>query len=267
MPIRQPSREPEKKAGNDRRRGIALVALALGVLFAVSRSEREGRYSIPGLSFGLAPFAPAPEGGEPATEAAAQVVAQITGIESRVRATRVRHETEIDEAHGLYDFDASGMAGWVLSHAAPVAFAAMARDRPVAEDFAHVIHEAPTDADQNGWRRIVRVEALRPGDVIAWETPQDERTEGVTGHVAIVVGMPVLVPGLDAAWSVEVADATDDFHQWDSRLLALDLDGGFGRGTMTFAVDEEGRPFAYGWQGPWSPLFRRNEIEMGRVTR
>ena len=37
--------------------------------------------------------------------------------------------------------------------------------------------------------------------------------------------------------------------------------------TMTFAVDEQGRPFAYGWQGPWSPLFRRNEIEMGRVTR
>ncbi|MFO0682540.1 MAG: hypothetical protein U0234_10835 [Sandaracinus sp.] len=267
MPIRQSSREPEKKASPDRRRAFAVVALALGVLFAVSRTEREGRYAIPGISFGLAPFAPAPEGGTPATEAAARVIAQIDDMQSRVRATRVRHETEIDEARGLYDFDASGMAGWVLSRAAPVAFAAMGRDRPVAEDFARAIHEAPADADTNGWRRLARADALRPGDVIAWETPQDQRTEGLTGHVAIVVGMPVRVPGLDEAWSVEVADATSDFHQWDSRLLGLDFDGGFGRGTITLAVGEDGRPFAYGWQGPWSPLFRRNEIELGRVTR
>lgn len=267
MPIRQSSRAPEKKLGPDRRRGVAIVVLLMGVLFAMSRTEREGRYSIPGISFALAPFALPPDAGAPATEAAAQVVAQIDEMRSRVRATRVRHETEIDEARGLYDFDASGMAGWVLARAAPVAFAAMGRDRPVAEDFAHVIHDAPADADTNGWRRLARADALRPGDVIAWETPEDQRTEGLTGHVAIVVGMPVLVPGLDEAWSVEVADATTDFHQWDSRLLGLDLDGGFGRGTITLAVDGDGHPFAYGWQGPWSPLFHRNEIELGRVTR
>lgn len=244
---------------------MLVVALALGILFAYTRQERDAQYAIPGYSFGLAPWAPPPEG-TPATDAAASVITTLEQMEVRIVSTQVRHETEVDESVGIYDFDSSGMVGWILARAAPAAFATVGRDRPVAEDFARTIHAAPTDADAGGWRRLTQVSALRPGDVIAWSTPHDHRRDGLTGHVAIVVGMPVRVPGLDEAWSVCVADATADFHAWDSRMMSFDLDGGVGRGTMTFAVAEDGHAYAYGWEGPWSPLFYRNEVELGRVT-
>lgn len=245
---------------------MAIVALSMGVLFAYTRGERDGMYRIPGYSFGLAPFALAPEG-EPATPAAEAVITTLEQMQSRIVSTRFRHEIEVNEELGIYDFDSSGLVGWVLQRAAPVAFGALGRDRPVAEDFARVIHAAGTEADTDGWLRLARVSALQPGDVIAWETAHDHREDGLTGHVAIVVGMPVRLLGLDEAWSVRVADATSDFHQWDSRLLALDMDGGVGTGIMTFAVAEDGHAYAYGWEGPWSPVFLRQEVELGRVTR
>lgn len=244
---------------------MAVVALAMGGLFAYARIERESMYVIPGFSLGLAPFAIAPEG-DAATDAGAAVVHTLETMESNVRTSQFRHVTEVNEEVGLYDFDSSGLVGWVLQRAAPTAFASLGRDRPVAEDFARVIHEAPTDADAGGWRRLSQPSALRPGDVIAWSTPRDHRTDGLTGHAAIVVGMPVRVPGMDEAWSVRVADSTNEFHQWDTRMLALDFDGGVGRGTITLAVAEDGHAYAYGWQGPWSPMFLRTDVELGRVT-
>jgi cell wall-associated NlpC family hydrolase len=265
MPARQPERT-NSKPRPDHRRGMAVVALAMGVMFAYARSERATMYVIPGFSLGLAPFA-LPDEGTPATDAAASVMTTLEQMESRVVATQFRHETEVNEALGLYDFDASGLVGWVLARAAPIAFGALGRDRPVAEDFAHVIHDASAEEDTDGWRRLSHPSALRPGDVIAWSTPQAHRHDGLTGHTAIVVGMPARVPGMDEAWSVRVADSTNEFHQWDSRLLAFDLDGGVGRGTLTLAVGDEGRAYAYGWQGPWSPMFLRTDVEMGRVTR
>ncbi len=244
---------------------MAIVALSMGVLFAYTRMERETAYVIPGLSLGLAPFGIPPEG-EPATAAGAAMIATLEQMESRVVTTQFRHVTEVNEELGIYDFDSSGLVGWVLQRAAPVAFAAIGRDRPVAEDFARVIHDAPTDADAGGWRRLAHPSALRPGDVIAWSTAPDHRHDGLTGHAAIVVGMPVRVPGMDEAWSVRVADATNEFHQWDSRLMAFDLDGGVGRGSLALAVAEDGHAYAYGWQGPWSPVFLREDVELGRVT-
>lgn len=245
---------------------MAVVALAMGVLFAYTRMERETMYIIPGFSLGLAPFAIPPEG-EAATDAGAAMITTLEDMESRIRSTQFRHTTEVNEELGLYDFDSSGLVGWVLARAAPIAFAALARERPVAEDFARVIHEAPEDADTEGWRRLTHPSALRPGDVIAWSTPRDHRTDGLTGHAAIVVGMPVRVPGMDEAWSVRIADSTNVFHQWDSRMIALDMDGGVGRGTIALAVAEDGHAYAYGWQGPWSPMFLRTDVELGRVTR
>jgi hypothetical protein len=244
---------------------MAVVALAMGGLFAYARTERENMYIIPGFSLGLAPFVLESEG-EAATASGAAVVQTLEQMEANVRTSQFRHVTEVNEEVGLYDFDSSGMVGWLLQRAAPVAFTTIGRDRPVAEDIARTIHEAPSDAEAGGWRRLAHPSALRPGDVVAWSTPQDHRTEGLTGHAAIVVGMPVRVPGMDEAWSVRVADSTDRFHQWDTRMLALDFDGGVGRGTMTLAVAQDGHAYAYGWQGPWSPMFLRTDVELGRVT-
>jgi len=256
----------QSKGRPDHRRGMAIVALAMGALFAYARSEREGMYVIPGLSLGLAPVA-IPGEAQPATAEGAAVISTLEQMEARVVSTRPRHTTEVNEELGLYDFDASGMAAWILSRSAPVAFAALGRDRPVAEDFARVVHEAPLDADASGWRRLAHPSALLPGDIITWSTPRDHREDGLTGHVAIVVGAPARVLGMDEAWSVRVADSTNEFHQWDTRLATLDFDGGMGRGTITLAVAEDGHVYAYGWQGPWSPVFLRTDVELGRVTQ
>jgi hypothetical protein len=249
----------------DHRRGLVWVALAVGVMIAVTRMERDSAYLIPGVSLLLAPWMPA-EAGAPATAAAERVMGAIEDVESRMRGSRYRHEIEVNEELGLYDFDESGWAAWVLQRAAPLAFTQLGRERPVAEDFARVIHAAPTDGELLGWRRLTHPSALRPGDVLAWSTPMDHRRDGLTGRVLLCAGMPVRIPGLDEAWSVEVSDATNEFHQLDSRMMRFDLDGGVGRGTITLAVAEDGHPYAYGWQGPWSPVFLRTDVELGRVT-
>jgi hypothetical protein len=247
---------------------MAVLALGLGVLFAVARGARETAVTIPGIALGLAPYAWADgEPATPATAAAEAVVAQIEEIERNVHSTRYRHATEVNESLGIYDFDCSGMVGWVLRRAAPVAFGAFARDRPVAQDIARMIHDAPSDDEHEGWRRLTHVSMARPGDVFAWESPRNLRRDGMTGHTGFVVEAPVRVPGLDEAYSIRVSDSTTLPHQIDTRLLALDFDGGLGRGTMTFAVDADGAAYAYGWQGPWSPVFIRTPVEFGRVTR
>jgi hypothetical protein len=256
----------QPRTESDQRRVLATVVFAFGILFAYVRAERGGMYAIPGFSFGLAPFA-ITEAGEPATATGAAVMSTLETMESHIVSTRFRHETEVDEARGIYDFDSSGLCSWILQRSAPLAFESIGSLRPVAEDFARTIHAAPTSDDQGGWRRLTQPSELRPGDLIAWTTPQSHREDGLTGHVAIVVGMPAHVPGLDEAWSVRIADATNEFHQWDSRFMSFDLDGGVGRGTITLAVAEDGHPYAYGWQGPWSPMFHRNDVELGRVTR
>jgi hypothetical protein len=174
---------------------------------------------------------------------------------------------EVNESLGIYDWDCSGMVSWVLQRAAPVAFGAFGHDRLVAEEIAQRIHEAPTDGELDGWRRITRVADVRPGDVFAWEFPRNLRANGMTGHTGFVVEAPVRLAGLDEAYSIRVSDSTSSPHWLDSRMLSGDFDGGYGRGIITFVVDEEGRAYAYGWQGPWSLVFRRNPIEFGRVTR
>lgn len=247
---------------------MAVIALGIGVLFAVARDARETAVTIPGIALGLAPYAfaseePAP----PATSAAEAVIAQIEAVERNVRSTQYRHATEVNESLGIYDWDCSGMVGWVLRRAAPTAFGAFERDRPVAQDIARMIHDAPSDDERRGWRRITHVSMARPGDVFAWESPRNLRRDGMTGHTGFVVEAPVRVAGLDEAYSIRIADSTTLPHQIDTRLLGLDFDGGIGRGTMTFAVDADGAAYAYGWQGPWSPVFIRTPVEFGRVTR
>ncbi len=253
---------------NNNRRGMAVLALGFGVLFSVARTARETAVTIPGIALGLAPYAFAEgEPSPPATAAAEAVMAQLDAIEQNVRSTRYRHTTEVNESLGIYDWDCSGMVDWVLRRAAPVAFGAFGRDRPVAQDIAQMIREAPADDERDGWRRITHVSMVRPGDVFAWESPRNLQRDGVTGHSGFVLDAPVRVVGLDEAYSIRVADSTTRPHQIDSRLLGLDFDGGFGRGTMTFAVDPDGAAYAYGWQGPWSPVFIRTDVEFGRVTR
>ncbi len=206
-----------------------------------------------------------PVGGpEPATRAAGRVVEVLAKIEAGLRTTRYQHSTKVRVREGLYAWDCSGMAAWVLEHAAPKALAAVGGDRPVARDFYRAIERAPLDKPKRGWQRLGGVVDARPGDVFAWLRPPD-LPKNITGHVGFVIETPRPVAGLDGAYLVRIADATGLPHGDDSR--GAGGEGGFGSGALLFLTDERGVSTHYGWFGLASRGFIATEVLFGRVSR
>lgn len=204
---------------------------------------------------GTPTFGAAPPAG---SAAAARVLARLEQVESRTRVTHYQHRTVVDEARGIYRWDCSGMAAWVLARSAPRARRALGEGRPVARTFARTIARAPADRARRGWRRIDRVADARPGDVLAWERPPAMRSPN-TGHVAFVMNAPVEVH--EGIWAVRILDSTSLAHQDDTRRAGRT---GTGRGTMTFAVDADGRAEAYGWSGTRSIGYIETPVRFGR---
>jgi hypothetical protein len=214
------------------------------------------------------PLPAAPVASEPApppgSRAAARVLATLGEIEASLTSSRYQAATRVRVADGVYDWDCSGMAAWILRRAAPAALAALASRRPVARDFAAAIERAPTAHGRGGWQRIARIEDVLPGDVFAWRRPRGFPSKN-TGHVGFVVAPPLAVPAIPNAWAVRIADSTSSFHQDDAR--ARDDDGGFGLGTVVFLTDGEGRVTSYGWSGTRSEWYVVTPVVFGRVHR
>ena len=197
--------------------------------------------------------------------------------------TRYLHTTIVDPARGIYYFDCSGMAAWVLRRAAPYAQAQVASGlgsrRPVSSTFTHAIRRAPSDATR-GWQRVLRMADAAPGDVIAWIKPPIVRS-GNTGHIGFIVLPPreladegfvatyrpdgerdwIELGGDARAYLVRIADATHLHHLDDSR--AEGNRNGFGFGTILVVSDATGHPVAYGWVGPRGNVFS-TDIGIGR---
>jgi hypothetical protein len=171
----------------------------------------------------------------------------------------------VNEKGGVYRFDCSGMAQWVLRRAAPVAAITMAHglpQRPLARDFQRRIARAPLDRDRGGWRRVARVDELAPGDVVAWVKPVELDSPN-TGHVAFVLLPPVLAPGYENAYLVRIADSSRLLHDKDTRVGR----SGFGFGTILLVTDPDtGAPTAYGWVGLRWRAFETS-IALGRPLR
>jgi len=171
----------------------------------------------------------------------------------------------VDEKRGVYKFDCSGMAQWVLKRSAPRAAFTIAHDltpRPLARDFERRIARAPADEERGGWRRIARVADLLPGDVVAWIKPVEVESPN-TGHVAFVVLPPKLAPGYENAYLVRVADSTRLHHDDDTRVGRT----GLGFGTIVLVADPEtGAPTAFGWVGLRWRAFE-TAIALGRPLR
>lgn len=152
------------------------------------------------------------------------------------------------EKKGIYRFDCSGMAQWVLRKATPSAALTIAHGlspRPLARDFQRRIARAPADRERGGWRRIAKIADLAPGDVVAWIKPAEIESPN-TGHVAFIVLPPVLAPGYDNAYLVRIADSSRLLHDDDTRVGRT----GFGFGTILLVAEPEtGAPVAYGWVG------------------
>ena len=211
----------------------------------------------PGGASGPPTFVEAP----PATHAAGKVLETLASVRESLRTTRYEHTTHVRAADGLYLWDCSGMAAWVLHRAAPHALESVGGDRPVARDFYRAIARAPVTRARNGWQRVARLEDARPGDVLSWVKPRDFPSHN-TGHVAFVLAPPVRVEGRDDAFAVRIADATSFGHQGDTRPEGSG--GGYGEGTLLFLVDASGQGRAYGWFGTLSDAVIVTPIVVGR---
>ncbi|MDB4961007.1 MAG: hypothetical protein JWP01_1006 [Myxococcales bacterium] len=214
------------------------------------------------------PLPPAPAASEPPpvppTRAGTRVVDLVERIRTSLRASIYQPSTKVSEKDGLYHWDCSGMAAWILRRAAPLALRALNSSRPVARDFVTAIERAPAHRARKGWQRIARVADVMPGDVFAWRRPRGMPSKN-TGHVGFVLDRPRPVDGMPGAWAVRIVDSTRGSHQDDSRTG--DPDGGFGIGTLVFLTDAEGGATSYGWSGTQSEWYIVTPIVFGRVER
>jgi hypothetical protein len=172
------------------------------------------------------------------------------------------HGFQVDERRGVYSFDCSGMASWVLRKATPRAARSVARGlvgRPLAGDFQRRIASVPPGQTRGGWSRVARVDEAAPGDVVAWLKPSILESAN-TGHVAFVVLPPERVAEYDNTYLVRIADSTSLLHDHDTRVGR----SGFGLGTILLITDPEtGSPRAYGWVGLQYRVFE-TAIAIGR---
>ena len=210
----------------------------------------------------------AQSGPQPATEAAQKVLDVLAGVESGLRSTSYQHGTRVDERLGLYHWDCSGMADWVLRRSAPMARRVIPQQRPLARDFYTAIARSPVGTQRRGWQRLTSPAEIRPGDVYAWMKAPMFRHRRNTGHVGFVVGTPMPSPQFQGVWLMRVADATGIAHGADD-TRPLGSGGGYGTATMGFLFDPAGEPIAYGWygHGQQPENFIPTKIVFGRVWR
>lgn len=247
---------------------LALLTLTLAAS-AQAENERERPWPdewpivLPPIE-GPLPPAPPPAPETPAgSRAGARVVEEIEALRRNVRQTRYQHHRVIRERTGTYYWDCSLMVHWVLERAARRSVHHLRNlQRARAEHFVRTIERAPTDTYRRGWRRIERIQDVRPGDVFAWRRPRGFPSRN-TGHTGFVIGAPRPVPRIPHAYAVRVADATGSRHQDDTRPWPGE--GGFGIGTLVFLTDGDGHGTHYGWAGTRSGGYVVTPILFGRV--
>lgn len=193
-------------------------------------------------------------------------MATLERIESSLVLTRYQSQTIVNEPRGVYYWDCSGMATWILRRSAPVARLALHSGRPVARNYYDVIARSPVESSARGWTRLAHPDQIRPGDLVSWLKPPHWKRNN-TGHVAFIMTTAKRHPRFDDVWLMRIADATSVRHGDDTRPKKGD--GGFGIGTIAFRVDPEGQPWAYGWYGARQPpdSFVPTEIAFGRVVK
>ena len=101
---------------------------------------------------GPLPPAPVPSAPPPAaaTKAGARVLALIDEIRVTMVASKYQAATSVRVKDGIYNWDCSGMAAWILRRTAPVAQQTLASSRPVARDFVAAIERAPIGKSRGG---------------------------------------------------------------------------------------------------------------------
>jgi hypothetical protein len=112
------------------------------------------------------------------------------------------------------------------------------RFRHASEDFVYSIE------NEKGYRRVLRVEDIRPGDLIAHALL--EREHGTTGHVFLVDGEPRPIPARRPViegtrqFELSIIDSNSELAGTDDTRLAHPEKAGLGRGTIRVYADETG---------------------------
>jgi hypothetical protein len=178
-----------------------------------------------------------------------------------MRVTRYQHTTSVDENSGSYFYDCSGLLDYAVGRVRPADLKPIPHTsvRSLAADIEGYLHRGLTGPIE-GWQALTRVDALGPGDVVAWQATEDSRT-GDTGHVMVVLDAPTPNSGRAAEWLVRVADSTLSPHALDSRHPGTT---GLGSGTIGLLVYESGAPTAFYWRGGVSPQAKPTQIALGR---
>jgi hypothetical protein len=183
--------------------------------------------------------------GRPASERAtgADLVEAVRRVVANVRETSYRHQLRVDPANGIYELDCSEFVSLILERVAPKRYQEIftepghpqPRARMYFRFFEQLKHEPRT-----GWQPITKLAEAAPGDLIAWEKP-DNGGLGDTGHVMIVAEPPEVDP--DGTFEVRVYDSSEIPHAEDSRAAAGK--SGVGSGSIHFRVDADGAPIAF----------------------
>lgn len=195
-----------------------------------------------------------PEGKEPPPgEAAAALAAEVDRELAAMRRSSYTHQTHVDEAAGIFEYDCSGFVIYALSRAVPSALATLRQatvHRPLARHFTTFLGALPV-AGTNRWRRVDRVQDLRRGDLIAWLRPPDTTSRN-TGHIMIVHGPIAPDPRHPGATIVPIVDSTTLPHRPGDSRTASGVTG-LGRGEVVLRADNQDAPIGFHWsRGPKS---------------
>lgn len=206
--------------------------------------------------------APPPANTNPAAgSGAAALVEEVERELNAMRVTRYQHTTAVDEGRGSYFYDCSGLLDYAMGRVRPADLTPVPhiKARPLAADIEGYPHRGLTGPIE-GWQALARVDALGPGDVVAWQATEDSTT-GDTGHVMVVLAGPTQNSARAAEWLLRVADFTLNPHALDSRRPGTT---GLGTGTIGLLVDERGAPTAFYWRGGVSQQAKPTQIALGR---
>ena len=193
------------------------------------------------------------------------------------RAAHRRRGRAAGEGHGLldlrphdvrrrvervFDYDCSGFVGYALDRVLPTGSAAIrvaqSTKRIYADDFEIFFRSIPIGKTKGGFRRVVKVDDLVAGDIVAWLRPADIVSDN-TGHVLVVRGKPSVNPSRTDEMLVPITDATSSPHgSADSRYD----DGATGLGTGTIWC-----PRRRCAQRAWLPMDGRIELLEERIHR
>jgi len=202
--------------------------------------------------------------------APSEVLGKAISMLRSVRQTRYQHETQINESRGQYFADCSGFMAYVLERTAPEAWVRLEKmtqkyepgvARPLAKHFVYYFDEDM--ANIKGWHSVKQVEDLRPGDIIAWLTPDDSDSKN-TGHVMFVASHPKPSKEHAREYEIRVIDSTRSGHGGGDPRTPKGKNG-LGTGVINLIEAKDGSPYAYRWKGPDSTRIYKTTIRLARA--